>query len=175
MSLFNRTIPSGMERATQFMNSHPARNYRSESFGSSVMNDAREAMGPASTITLEIYRKKALSKIEKRNKICGNVNPKIMELGNVNITNGASVSGNISESYLYSYIEKLCDMDIAVFKRNQKFCDKSEKIEEMLEDFPYDEPSSRKKSMYADKVIFQCNKEMGMSMLGSIKDKLARC
>ncbi|MDO5382137.1 MAG: hypothetical protein Q4F06_05380 [Eubacteriales bacterium] len=52
MSLFNRTIPSGMDVATQFMNLHSARNRRNESFGTSVMNDAIEAVGPASMITL---------------------------------------------------------------------------------------------------------------------------
>lgn len=173
MSLFNRTFASSMEVATSFMNTHPRRNTRTESFGDTVMNDAREAAVPASMITLEVYRKKALNKINKRNQICGDVNPIIMELGNKNITNGVSFSGNLSESYLYAYIERLCDMDIAVFKRNQKFGNVNPKIQEMLEDFPYDEPNSRKKSMYADKVILECNKEMGMNMLYSLKDRFA--
>lgn len=171
MSLFKKTFASSMEVATAFMNTHPARNRGSENFGQSFMNDAREAAVPASMITLEVYRKKALNKINKRNEICGNINPRIMELGNINITNGVSVTGNMSESYLYNYIERLCDMDIAVYKRNMKFGDTNPKIDQMLEDFPYDEPSSRKKAMYANKIILECNKDLGMNMLGNLKNR----
>lgn len=172
MSLFNKTNASAMEFATALMNaSVPGRNRRSENFGQSVVNDAMEAAVPASMITLEVYRKKALNKINKRNNICGNVNPRIAELGNVNITNGVSISGNLSESNLYVYIERLCDMDIAVFKRNQMFGNRNPKIEEMLEDFPYDDPNSRRKSMYADKIIRECNLEMGKATLNNLKGK----
>ena len=86
MSLFNR---GGNTPSTIIINQ--ITRSRNESFGDSVMKDAALAAGPAAKITNNVYRKKALKALEKRNATLGNESEYLNMLCNMNVGDNVSV------------------------------------------------------------------------------------
>lgn len=163
MSLFElKNNRAEAKREWDLLHGVVARNRRNESFGESFMADAAELAGPASDLTLNIYRKKALKMLDKRNAVCGNQNPYINELCGLDI-NGESnetVYANLNESYLFTYIANLCKVDIAIHERNMKCGNVSEKITEMYNNRPSLRAPQAVKGVYCTKIIGQCKRDM---------------
>ncbi len=112
------------------------RNPRTESFGDSVMNDFAAALGPATSITNAIYRRKANKAIEKRNCIVGTPSEYIYMLSSINSGDNYTVGGKTAEACFFRYIAHYCNTEIAATKRNRMIAETNPKIEEFLNNPP---------------------------------------
>ena len=138
---------------------------RNESFGDSFMKDAALAAGPAAKITSNVYRKKALKAVDKRNAVLGNRSEYGEMLCNMNVGDNVSVGGNMTEANFFNYITSYCSMELLVHKRNTKLGNTSEVIEEMLKNPPSPHAGHMAKVAYIRKIEAICYKDMGGSLL----------
>ena len=166
MSLFNR----GGNTPSTIIIKEITRS-RNESFGDSVMKDAALAAGPAAKFTSNVYRKKALKAVERRNSILESPSPYLDMLCNMNVGDNVSVSGNMEEANFFNYISSYCDMEILVQKRNMEVGNTSPVIEEMLKNPPAPNASHMTKVSYIRKIESECHKDMGTGVAGRLLDK----
>ena len=155
MSLFNR---GGNTPSTIIINQ--ITRSRNESFGDSVMKDAALAAGPAAKITNNVYRKKALKALEKRNATLGNESEYLNMLCNMNVGDNVSVSGNMSEANFFNYIADYCQMEMMVAKRNMTLGNVSTTIEEKLKNPPAPNASHMTKVSFIRGIEAECAKDM---------------
>lgn len=129
---------------------------RKESF-SDHMSDGMTAVKPAAARTTKAIMKfKAECAIKRRNKLYGNESEYVNKLCDVQLQNADNWSGNNDEAQFYIYIAQYCDMESAVYERNQYFGNTNPEIEKLLAEFPYDET----KIGYCNKVALKCNNEV---------------
>lgn len=164
MSLFNR---GGNTPSTIIINQ--ITRSRNESFGDSFMKDAALAAGPAAKITNNVYRKKALKAIEKRNALLGNESEYLNMLCNMNVGDNVSVSGNMSEANFFNYIASYCEMEILVQKRNMTLGNVSESIEAKLKNPPAPNASHMTKVSFVRGIEAECAKDMAKVGMGKAK------
>lgn len=139
---------------------------RNESFGESFMKDAALAAGPAAKITNNVYRKKALKAIEKRNAALGNESEYLNMLCNMNVGDNVSVSGNMSEANFFNYIADYCQMEMLVQKRNMTLGNVSANIEEKLKNPPAPNASHMTKVSFIRGIEAECTRDMAKVKLG---------
>ena len=132
------------------------RNTRTESFGDSVMNDMSSALLPASQITSQIYRQKAIKAVEKRNRIMGYESAYIHELCNYSAGNSITAAGLTSEANFFDYIVKYCNMEIRAYKTAQKIGELSPKLMELLQNPPHPAKGHYSKVFYTIRVNAMC-------------------
>ena len=163
MSLFDR---SGNTPSTVII--REITRSRNESFGQSVMNDALLAAGPAAKITNNVYRKKALKAIDKRNAMLGNQSEYLNMLCNMNVGDNVSISGNMSEANFFNYITSYCQMEMLVHKRNMALGNVSPSIEEKFKNPPSPTAGHMAKIAFIRGIEAECARDMAKNRFSKV-------
>lgn len=105
----------------------------SERFGEEFMYDAVWASRASTRIVSAMYRKFALGKINKRNKVCGNHSEYIKKLAQTEVNFSGGALATMKEAYFYQMVATICSMDMAVYRRDNLYLKKSESMHGMID------------------------------------------
>lgn len=104
-----------------------------ERFGEEFMYDAVWASRASTRIVATMYRKFALGKINKRNKVCGNHSEYIKKLARTEVNFSGGALATMKEAYFYQMVATICSMDMAVYRRDNLYLTKAESMHGMID------------------------------------------